>query len=108
MRQKKRRRHKNLGRICAMSVEVEPALIRQVEILSKTVQAQVDRVDQLAGLLGETQEKLAETQLRLEVTIEALKTALNEADRTTDDLSTMVVAVQTEVIKLQGIAGSNA
>src|SRR6266436_5204243 len=103
MKQKKRIRHKNLGRICAMPDEVSPALIKQVEVLSKTVQAQVDRVDQLAGLLGETQIKLSETQRELEVTNEALKVSLNESDRTTDDLSTIVVAIQTEVIKLQSI-----
>ena len=79
------------------------AQTREIEALAKAVEAQMLRSDQIAKTLEETQAGLSETQKMLEVLIEALKAALNEADRTTDDLSTMVVALQTEVIKLQGV-----
>src|SRR5579872_5531005 len=98
-----KKRRKPYGRIYAMSEG--SAETREVQALAKAVEAQMLRSDQIAKTLEQTQVGLSETQKMLEVLIEALKASLNEADRTVDDLSTMVVALQTEVVKLQGIQG---
>lgn len=72
--------------------------------LTKAVEAQALRLDQLAKTLEDTQAGLTETARMLEITIEALKSGLNEADRTTDDLAVVTLSLQKEVIKLQSLS----
>jgi hypothetical protein len=72
--------------------------------LTKAVEAQALRLDQLAKTLEDTQQGLTATVNLLEVTILSLKTALNESDRTTDDLSVIVLALQKEVVKVQSLS----
>jgi len=82
---------------------MEDELTRQVRVLSDTVKAQTDRLDQAFKLLDETTQQLRETEALLQVTNEALKKSLNESDRAVDDMATMVVALQTEISRVKEI-----
>ena len=82
---------------------MEDDLVKQVKVLSDTVLAQTNRLDQAFKSLEETISRLAETEELLQVTNEALKKSLNESDKAVDDLATMVVALQTEISRVKEI-----
>ena len=82
---------------------MDEELIKQVRVLSDTVKAQTDRLDQAFKRLDETTKQLEDTEALLQVTNEALKKSLHESDRAVDDMATMVVALQTEISRVQEI-----
>lgn len=83
-----------------MDEELLNRLVEQVKILAETVQLQTDRQEQLFKTQLETQQAsiqrdadLRQTMDSLQITDQALKDALSDVDRITDDLTTTVAAL---------------